>query len=174
MRLQKERDVVGQEAASLREKLELVQSQVAKATRDRELLLSETESSRERFDKVNQNLLKIQVRLSDLYLLFSPLSLHHINQLPDLFNICTLLLIVRHNLPCHLSAVIQLATEPLENPLYTLESSLLNCSEIKSSTHCVCVCTIPSSISLISFPIVCVFSLSLHSGFHTHSLHHFS
>lgn len=62
MRLQKERDVVGQEAASLREKLELVQSQVAKATRDRELLLSETESSRERFDKVNQNLLKVQVR----------------------------------------------------------------------------------------------------------------
>lgn len=72
MRLQKERDVVGQEAESLREKLELVQSQVAKATRDRELLLSETESSRERFDKVNQNLLKVQVRISDLYLLFPP------------------------------------------------------------------------------------------------------
>ncbi len=62
LRLQKERDAAGQEVTSLREKLELVQSQVAKATRDRELLLSETESSRERFDKVNQNLLKVQVR----------------------------------------------------------------------------------------------------------------
>jgi hypothetical protein len=78
MRLQKERDVVGQEAESLREKLELVQSQVAKATRDRELLLSETESSRERFDKVNQNLLKVQVRL---IFIVPPLS-YHINQLP--------------------------------------------------------------------------------------------
>lgn len=61
LRLQKERDVASQEVTTLREKLELVQSQVAKATRDRELLLSETESSRERFDKVNQNLLKVQV-----------------------------------------------------------------------------------------------------------------
>ncbi len=118
MRLQKERDVVGQEAASLREKLELVQSQVAKATRDRELLLSETESSRERFDKVNQNLLKVQVGFS-LYILFPAFVRIIMIKLPVF--ISTLLLIVRHNLPCHLSAVIQLATEPLENPLYTLE-----------------------------------------------------
>lgn len=63
MRVQKERDSASQEIASLKEKLELLQSQVAKATRDRELLLSETETSRERFDKVNQNLLKVQVRI---------------------------------------------------------------------------------------------------------------
>ena len=67
LRLQKERDAVAQEVTSLREKLELVQSQVAKATRDRELLLSETESSRERFDKVNQSLVKVQVRPSPLF-----------------------------------------------------------------------------------------------------------
>lgn len=60
-RLQKERDTIAQEVVSLQEKIELLQSQVAKATRDRELLLSETENSRERYDKVNQNLLKIQV-----------------------------------------------------------------------------------------------------------------
>lgn len=60
-RLQKERDASAQEVVTLQEKLELLQSQVAKATRDRELLLSETENSRERYDKVNQNLLKIQV-----------------------------------------------------------------------------------------------------------------
>ena len=67
LRLQKERDAVAQEVTSLREKLELVQSQVAKATRDRELLLSETESSRERFDKVNQSLVKVQVRPPSLF-----------------------------------------------------------------------------------------------------------
>lgn len=61
MRLQKERDAISQEVTTVKEKLELVQSQVAKATRDRELLLSETETSRERFDKVNQNLIKVQV-----------------------------------------------------------------------------------------------------------------
>ena len=61
MRLQKERDTSTHEVSSLQEKLDLLQSQVAKATRDRELLLSETETSRERFDKVNQNLLKLQV-----------------------------------------------------------------------------------------------------------------
>ena len=61
LRLQKERDSLAQEAASLKEKLELLQAQIAKATRDRELLLSETETSRERFDKVNQNLMKVQV-----------------------------------------------------------------------------------------------------------------
>lgn len=68
LRLQKERDVASQEVTTLREKLELIQSQVAKATRDRELLLSETESSRERFDKVNQNLLKVQVSVFTLML----------------------------------------------------------------------------------------------------------
>ena len=60
-RLQKERDTISLEVVSLQEKIELLQSQVAKASRDRELLLSETENSRERYDKVNQNLLKIQV-----------------------------------------------------------------------------------------------------------------
>lgn len=61
LRVQKERDSLAQEAAALKEKLELVQAQVAKATRDRELLLSETETSRERFDKVSQSLVKVQV-----------------------------------------------------------------------------------------------------------------
>lgn len=61
MRLQKERDSNAQEVSSLQEKLELLQSQVLKATRDREILITETETNREKFDKVNQNLLKLQV-----------------------------------------------------------------------------------------------------------------
>ena len=60
-RLQKERDSSTHEVSSLQEKLDLLQSQVAKVTRDRDLLLSETETNRERFDKVNQHLLKLQV-----------------------------------------------------------------------------------------------------------------
>lgn len=68
LRLQKERDSLVQEASSQREKLELLQAQIAKVTRDKELLLSETETSRERFDKVNQSLVKVQViRLPSSY-----------------------------------------------------------------------------------------------------------
>ncbi len=61
MRLQKEKDSSAQEVVSLQERLELLQSQVLKATRDREILMTETETSREKFDKMNQNLLKLQV-----------------------------------------------------------------------------------------------------------------
>ena len=61
LRLQKERDSSAQEVVNLQEKMELLQSQMAKATRDRELLLSETETSRERYDKLNQSLSKLQV-----------------------------------------------------------------------------------------------------------------
>ena len=82
LRLQKERDSSAQEVLMLQEKLELLQSQMAKATRDRELLLNETESSRERYDKANQNLLKLQVDkvevgfIDDIYLGYGSHPVH--------------------------------------------------------------------------------------------------
>ena len=80
LRLQKERDSSAQEAVNLQEKLDLIQSQMSKATRDRELLLSETETSRERYDKLNQSLLKLQVFQVAVDILVStsiPISLHN-------------------------------------------------------------------------------------------------
>lgn len=70
MRLQKERDSNVQEVSSLQEKLEILQSQVVKATRDREILITETESNREKFDKANQNFLKLQVSMIRNFTLF--------------------------------------------------------------------------------------------------------
>ena len=72
LRLQKERDSSAQEVVNLQEKMDLLQSQMAKATRDRELLLSETETSRERYDKLNQSLLKLQVHQVEVDILVEP------------------------------------------------------------------------------------------------------
>lgn len=61
LRLQKERESSAQEVEKLEEKVELLQSQIAKATRDRELLHNEAESCREKYEKASQTLQKIQV-----------------------------------------------------------------------------------------------------------------
>ncbi len=52
MRLQKERDVALNDVEKAHEKAELLSAQLAKATRDRELLSNEADTCRERFEKV--------------------------------------------------------------------------------------------------------------------------
>lgn len=63
-RLQKERDGFQEESEKLQERLEVQQSQLTKAQRDRENMHTEMEVFRERWEKAQQNQQKLQVSLS--------------------------------------------------------------------------------------------------------------
>lgn len=60
-RLQKERDTYQEECEKLQEKVEVQQSQISKAQRDKENMITELEVFKERCEKAQQNQQKLQV-----------------------------------------------------------------------------------------------------------------
>lgn len=65
-RLQKEKDGYQEECEKLQERVELQQSQVSKAQRDRENMHTELEVFKERWEKAQTNQQKLQVLYLDL------------------------------------------------------------------------------------------------------------
>lgn len=74
-RLQKDKDVASNEVDTLKDKVELLQSQLGKSQRDRDIVLKEVEDMQDKYDKAATQAQRMLVRSAYLLLHFSKSSL---------------------------------------------------------------------------------------------------